>query len=208
MTSIDRALSDFVDAWNAGRRPQVDAVLEQVGPAERAELAERLGAWLELAPTPAYDAATRERIRAAPALEAARASEQGAAGVLPALLPRWRARAGLGLGDLATQVAAAAGARGEEGRTAALLGRLERGELDGERLSRRLLDVLARALGVPAGALAAAARRPAAAGGTLFRAEEGDWVAAEAEALSRAALAPAPAPMDELDRLFLGGPDA
>jgi hypothetical protein len=28
------------------------------------------------------------------------------------------------------------------------------------------------------------------------------------EALSRAALTPAPPPMDELDRLFLGGPDA
>ena len=49
--------------------------------------------------------------------------------------------------------------------------------------------------------------RPAA--GALFRAEAADEaVRSDIELLSRAALSPAPAPMDELDRLFTGGPDA
>ena len=44
----------------------------------------------------------------------------------------------------------------------------------------------------------------------LFRAESdaGDWVRDDIEVLSRAAMAPAPPPMDELDRLFTGGPEA
>jgi hypothetical protein len=52
--------------------------------------------------------------------------------------------------------------------------------------------------------------RPAAGGATLFRASEGDdvgWVAEDIEVLSQAAFTPA-ADMDELDRLFTGGPDA
>ncbi len=42
-----------------------------------------------------------------------------------------------------------------------------------------------------------------------FRAEAADdAVRVDIELLSRAALSPAPPPMDELDRLFTGGPDA
>ena len=52
--------------------------------------------------------------------------------------------------------------------------------------------------------------RPAAAGGTLFRSDAlaDDQVVADLETLSRLAMRQAPAPMDELDRLFTGGPDA
>jgi hypothetical protein len=52
--------------------------------------------------------------------------------------------------------------------------------------------------------------RPAAAGGALFRAEgkADDQVRRDIELLSQAALTRAPAPMDDLDRLFIGGPDA
>ena len=43
----------------------------------------------------------------------------------------------------------------------------------------------------------------------LFRAEGevDERFAEDLEALSRAAMAPAPAPMDEVDRLFTGGPE-
>jgi hypothetical protein len=54
--------------------------------------------------------------------------------------------------------------------------------------------------------------RPAepAPGQALFRAERqpGESFEEDLDALSRAAIAPAPPPMDELDRLFVGGPDA
>jgi hypothetical protein len=84
---------------------------------------------------------------------------------------------------------------------------MERGELDASGVSRRLLEALGTALGAN---LASATPRAATAGQALFRAEE-DADASfdeELEILSRAALTPAPEPMDELDRLFLGGPDA
>jgi hypothetical protein len=67
-------------------------------------------------------------------------------------------------------------------------------------------------LGVPAETLARAGTvHPAAAPGqALFRAAPGSAASFkdDLEALSRAAMTPAPAPMDELDRLFVGGPDA
>ena len=96
-------------------------------------------------------------------------------------------------------------------RTAGYLARLEAGELDPARVSRRLLDALGALLGGSVADSAALSRalRPAAAGGALFRAQDaGDSVRFDIEVLSRAALSPAPPPMDELDRLFTGGPDA
>ena len=53
-------------------------------------------------------------------------------------------------------------------------------------------------------------RAPRPAAGAIFRAaaDAGDWVREDIEVLSRAAMAPAPPPMDELDRLFTGGPEA
>jgi hypothetical protein len=50
----------------------------------------------------------------------------------------------------------------------------------------------------------------AAAGGALFRAgpDAGDQIAEDLDVIGAAAMTPAPPPMDELDRLFAGGPDA
>lgn len=207
--TIDQALSEFVDAWNAGRRPKVDEWLDRVPEEERDELADALLAWLEVAPTPAYDDAALAAIRAEPVLARLRA-EQGA---LPQVLPALRARRGIALRELAQRVAAAAGLPGEDARAAAYLERLERGDLDGARLSRRLLDALAGALGASREALADAAAlavplRPAA--GVQYRREEdGAWWGEELDALTAAAFTPAPeAPLDELDRLFLGGHEA
>ncbi|HEX6025193.1 MAG TPA: hypothetical protein VFZ00_24585, partial [Solirubrobacter sp.] len=93
-------------------------------------------------------------------------------------------------------------------RAASYLEQLERGELDPARLSRRLLEALGALLGVPGRALAEPLPRPAA--GAIFRAESdaAAQVRDDIELLSRAATTPAPPPMDELDRLFKGGPDA
>jgi transcriptional regulator with XRE-family HTH domain len=207
--TIDQVLSDFIDAWNAGRRPRVDDFLERVPEAERDELADAVLAWLEVAPPPAYDAAALEAVRAEPALVALRA----AAGPLPALVPQLRARRGLSVRQVAERVAERAGLRGQEERAADYLERLERGELDARRLSRRLLDALADALRTSGSALAdaaAAAAPPRPAMGLQWRREQGgERFAAQLDALSAAALTPAPEePLDELDRLFLGGPDA
>ena len=217
MSTPDQVLSDFIDAWNAGQRPRTLEYLRRVpdGP-DREQLAEQITAWLELAPTPDYDAGARSAIRAEPAVAAVLAGADADAGLWPATVPRLRARAGLSIRDVAARLVErfSLGEAAVE-RTADYLQRLERGELEPSRVSRRLLDALGGLLGVPGSALADAGSfgrgfRPAAAGGTIFRAapHAERWVAQDIEALSQAAMSPAPPELDELDRLFIGGPDA
>ncbi len=123
-------------------------------------------------------------------------------------MPALRAHAGLSISELASRLVERLSLdRSDTDRAADYLERLESGRLDPSRVSRRLLDALSALLGFP-GALTVSAPRPAA--GTMFRAaaDAGDWVRDDIEVLSRAAMAPAPPPMDELDRLFTGGPEA
>ena len=217
MSTPDQVLSEFIDAWNAGERPRTLEYLRRVpdGP-EREQLADQIATWLEVAPTPDYDAETRSAIRAEPAVAALFENASAEAGLWPATVPRLRARAGLSIRDVAVRLVErfSLGEAGTE-RTADYLQRLERGELEPSRVSRRLLDALGGLLGVPGSALADAGSfgrgfRPAAAGGTIFRAapHAERWIAQDIEALSRAAMTPAPPELDELDRLFIGGPDA
>jgi hypothetical protein len=217
MSTIEQVLSDFIEAWSAGRRPSVREHLARVpeGP-ERDALADQITTWLEVAPTPAYSETARAEIRAEPAVRHVLDAAGQDAGLWPAVIPGLRARAGLSVRQTASRlVERLALAPGSEERTADYLERLERGELEPSRVSRRLLGALGELLGASADTLADAARfgtglRPAAAGGTLFRAsgEAGDWVARDLEALSAAAMRPAPPELDELDRLFVGGADA
>src|SRR5690242_10828891 len=102
---IDKVLSDYIDAWNAGRRPEVDAYLERVPEAEREALAGRLEEWLSVAPSPAYPAAARRAIRADQRLRAALAATDKPPGTLLAL----RRRARLSLDELAARVTEAFG---------------------------------------------------------------------------------------------------
>lgn len=208
MTSIEQLLGEFAEAWNAGKRPDVDAYLERAAPADRDELAAQLSTWLELAPTPSFDDETRAEIAAEPALVQAFAAAAELRMPVARRVASLRERAGLATADVAARLAARFSLE-DEPRTAAYLERLEADELDERRLSQRLLDGLASILGADAGQLAPAPAG-AAHGHALFRADEGSdaWLAKDIDALSRAALTPAPAgEMDELDRLFLGGPD-
>jgi transcriptional regulator with XRE-family HTH domain len=155
-------------------------------------------------------------VRAEPAVRHVFDAVGNDAGLWPRLVPELRARAGLSIPQLAARIVERFRlGRGAEGRAADYLERMERGELEPARVSRRLLDALGDLLGVSAGTLADAGGlgrelRPAAAGGTLFRADAGagERVARDVDALSRAAMAPAPEPLDDVDRLFVGGPDA
>ncbi len=210
MTAIEQILGEFVDAWNAGRRPDVGAYLERAPESERDELAAQLATWLQIAPTPDYDAATRAAISDEPALRTAMEAAATLRSPLSVRLPTLRERAGLAVSDVARRLVAVFDLDDEQ-RAAGYLEKIERDELDPRRLSRRLLDGLAAILGADRDQLGVGP--PAFAGGqAFFRAEEDAdrWIAEDIDALSRAALAPAPAssPMDELDRLFVGGPDA
>jgi transcriptional regulator with XRE-family HTH domain len=211
MTAIEQILGEFVDAWNAGRRPDVGAYLERAPEDERDELAAQLSTWLEVAPTPSYDEPTRAAITAEPALRAAMDTAAAMRSPLSARLPTLRERAGLAVRDVAQRIVAIFDLDDEQ-RAVGYLEQIERDELDTSRLSRRMLDALAAILGADRDQLAPGPPAFAAAPQAFFRAEENAdrWIAQDIDALSRAALAPAPGarPMDELDRLFLGGPDA
>lgn len=214
MTEIDTVLGDFIDAWNAGRVPDVDDHLARVPEADRAELAERIATWLEVAPQPTYDAAARAQIEADPALAAALAAGEAAAAPWGVRLRRFREQAGLAIDGLAERLGDAVGLPGERARTAVYLQRAEQGELQESRVSRRLVAALASVLGVDRDDLAPAWTMPAPAA-QFYRLDDGVPPPAAAalrdefDAIARAAAAPAPArPLDELDRLFLGGPEA
>jgi hypothetical protein len=218
MSLHEKALSDFVDAWNAGRRPRVREYLARVpeGP-QRDALAEQIGIWLQTAPAPDLPPAVRAEIRAEPVVQQVLATVGDDTALWPQALPRLRARAGLGVRDVAARLVERLrlGGDPETERATAYLEEMERGERRADLVSRRLLDALGGVLGVSGRALAdlgggTGAFRAAPAGGTLFRADEGvgEWLADDIDVLARAAMAPAPEPLDELDRLFCGGPEA
>jgi hypothetical protein len=226
--TTDQLFDEFVAAWIAGLRPDVDDFLQRADADGRVDLAERIELWLEFAPTPRYDEPTWDAVRAQPEVAAAVRAMDHPAGVWPSLLPRLRRRAALGLDELAAKITEPLGIAGREAKTAAYLRDLEAGELRPAGVSRRVIDALADALRVSADELVRAGtpRRIAPAGGrALFRATEDPGAAgAQLEALTDALFAPAPAPSapasppaesaaagspppdwDEVDVLFRGG---
>jgi transcriptional regulator with XRE-family HTH domain len=211
MTEFDQVLGEFADAWNTGRRPRVADYLERVPESRRDELADAIAAWLEVAPQPDYDDATLQELAQTPALAAAFAAADRTALPWPARLRAVRERAGLAIAEVAERLTATLGL-GDPARAASYLERAEDDDLDERRISRRLIAGLASVLGADADELEPAWGRAAAPAAQFFRAEEvADRASLEQQfdALSRAAAAPAPArELDELDRLFVGGPEA
>ena len=82
----DRILSEFIDAWNAGSRPDVDDYIARAPAEQQGELArDELLSFLTFAPTPSYDDDTLAAIRAEPIVTVALAARTGsAAGCCPA----------------------------------------------------------------------------------------------------------------------------
>jgi hypothetical protein len=206
----ERILSEFVDAWNAGRRPDVDEHIARAPERERAELAEDLLSFLAFAPTPEYADAELRAIREEPIVVEALAAAGERGGLLPALLPRLRDRRSLTTAQLASELLGALGiASDRAAKAAAYLERLEDGELEPARISRRVFDALARVLAVPraelegAGDLSGWREAPA----PVFRAGEdaAEAISPHLELLGDALAAPGGADRDEVDDLFLGG---
>jgi hypothetical protein len=205
----DRILSEFIDAWNAGRRPDLDEHLARAAEAEREQLAADIVAFLAFAPTPDYDDAALEAIRAEPVVASAAVAAGAPGGLWPALLPRLRERAALSTGQLAAGLVALLGLPSDrEPKTRGYLEQLEAGALEPRGLSGRLLDGMARLLGVPRGELEGAGSfgaPPVAA--ALFRAEgpAADAVRDDLDVIADALAAPSGTAWDEVDELFRGG---
>jgi hypothetical protein len=203
----DRILSEFIDAWNAGRRPELEDYVERAPESEREELVSEIAAFLAFAPTPGYSEETLQAIRA-------EAAEAGAdrSGILSSLLASLRARFDLSTKQVAGQLVESLGLPGDrEPKAARYLEQLERGDLDPTRVSRRVFDALASLFRISRDELEGAADlsgwspRPTAA--PVFRADE--HVVADAaphiELLADALAAPGGQGRDEVDELFLGG---
>lgn len=206
MTDPDRILSEFIDAWRAGERPDAGAYVDRAPPGERPALAHTIEDFLQLAPEPDYGAATWTALTADPAVaRIAAAVESDAAESWSALLPRLRERRGLSLDGLAGAVSERLGlAGGREPKARAYLEDLEHDRLVPERLSRRLLDALATVLETPAAWLERAGAAPTAPAGALYRRQGEGAVEQRLEVIADAMLADA-GDWDEVDELFQGG---
>jgi hypothetical protein len=204
----DRILSDFVDAWNAGRRPDLDEHLARAPAGDREQLLADITAFVAFAPTPDYDDAALAAIRAVPAVAAGAAATAAPGGLWPALLPRLRERAALSTAQLAAGLVGALGLPADrEPKTRGYLERLEAGELEPRGLSGRLLDALARVLGVPRADLEGASLFGAPAAAALFRAEgpAAETLRADLDVIADALAAPSGAGWDDVDELFRSG---
>jgi hypothetical protein len=210
-TDRDRVLSEFVDSWNAGRRPAVDDYVNRVPSADRAGLLEDITRYTTWAPDPAYSDDDLSDIRAemSPVLEAYRQP----AGLWPVLLPRWRRRASLSTADLAASLVSEAGLPPERAAKAEqYLERVEAGDLEPSGFSSRLLDVLSKVLRVSrermesAGGSLRAAIPPAPAA-AHFRADEeaAEGFRDDLELMADAMAAKSERQWDEVDELFRGG---
>jgi hypothetical protein len=126
-------------------------------------------------------------------------------------LPRLRERAALSTGQLAAGLVSVLGLPPDrERKTRGYLEQLEAAALEPRGLSGRLLDGMARVLGVPRGELDDAARfgaPPVAA--ALFRAEgpAAEAVRDDLDVIADALAAPSGGAWDEVDELFRGGGD-
>lgn len=206
MTEIDRLLSEFVDAWNAGERPRVEEFLDRA-PAERQhELAGLIEAFLDVAPTPNYSAETLEELMREPAVLASVEALEGRAGLWPSLLPRLRRRAQLRRDQVVEGIVERLGIQGQEDKAAQYVHELETGTLETAGVSRRVIEALAGVLGASAEELERAAdfRGLAMEGAepAFLRAapdaEASELRVAHATDLSQGE-------WDEVDRLFRGG---
>jgi transcriptional regulator with XRE-family HTH domain len=207
----DQVLSEFIDAWNAGQRPDVDDYLIRVPDAERAELADQLVMFLSVAPTPEYSDDALAAIRADPIVAGALGAPAERGGLLPSLLGSLRERFSLSTPQLAAELVRELELPDERAsKTASYLDQLERGQLEPSRISRKVFDALARLFGVPSDELEGAGNvgswatpSPAPA----FRAEDDAAQAAapHLDLLAKGLATPGGAGRDEVDDLFLGG---
>jgi hypothetical protein len=209
MDKLDRLLNEFVEAWNAGRRPEVDDFVERAPEAERDELAGLIGAFLEIAPTPSYSPEQLDALRADPTVQAIARVAEDEPGPTP--LPRLRERAKLKRDQVVDALARALGFPDKQAKISRYYHQLEIGTITPGQVSQRVVDALADILRVTpkdveqAGAFFHLSPEPAAE--MFLRHDEfGNEIVTTERLEAAAARAPVPEESwDEVDRLFLGG---
>ena len=210
MGDVEQLLREFQRDFEAGGALRPSDVLARVEGADRRELEALIDAYLTRAPRRPFDAAAFAASPARALVDDLAEALEGEAGTWKAVLPRLRDAAQLKRAELVRRLAAGLGVSGREEKVARYYHEMERGLLEPEGVSDRVLVVLAGLVGTTAerlreagSALRAGGEPPP--GATFARAV----VHAEeyAEMMEAASAGPMEGP-DEVDRLFTGGPSA
>lgn len=208
---IESLLAEFRAGYEAGERPDLEAIVARAPDEQRQTLREQIDLYLMNAPRRAWDPAAYEASLAKQSVERVWESLEGVSGSWPQLLPHLRNRAKIRRQELVERLAAALGVGDRTERVAEYYNDMEHGRLRAAGVSKRVFVALAEIVGTSAETIRAAgegARPEAAAGGLFARLAESDE---RYEASAEMAM-PAPAPADpgfgdrdEVDELFTGG---
>lgn len=211
MADLERLLEEFAADFEAGREPQLDALLSRAPASRRDELAELIDRYLLHAPRRRFDAAAYERSPARDSVERVWESLEGVSGSWPELLPHLRNRARIRRRDLVERLAEALGLGAHTGRIAEYYNDMEHGRLPAAGVSGRVIEALAAIVSADPETIRAAGRAttPPPDAAPLFARQalidESYGPAAVSEALAERVVEPQEP--DEVDRLFRGGPD-
>ena len=208
MIDVDRLLADYIAEHRSGGEADPSEYLSRASPAQRAELAALIDAYLARAPRQPFDQTAFRGSTAERTVDELERAIAGQAGLWPAVLPRLRDRAGLKRSTLVERLAAVLGVGDRQDKVAGYYHEMEQGLLPARGVSDRVLDALAAILGETAQSLRDA-------GQALVPSGEGPAAAPAAAFARRASAAPSPAPpgaaelttaaeWDEVDELFRG----
>ena len=200
-----RLLSAFMDAWNAGERPDVDDYLRRATEADREDLAAEIGMFLSIAQTPEFSPEALSTLFADPQVKQLE-SLPSELGLWPATLPRLRREARLRRDELVKRLAEALGLKQREAKVARYYHQMETGTLEPQGVSDRVINALASILGVDADELADAGRLRGFARATPRTTFGRTYGAADATPAMPASVARAAEEeeWDEVDELFRG----
>jgi hypothetical protein len=212
MADVDRLLQEFIEEDRTAGPADPAAYLARLTGADQAELEARIDEYLAEAPRRPFDREDFMRSPARGIAEELGRALGGASGTWPALLPRLRHRARLRRVDVVSRLADELGAGGEAqvAKVASYYHGMEQGTLPAAGVSDRVLEALARIVGVGVDRLREAGRAagdgpPGAAAAAAFaRVGSPDPRYVEPSAAPQPA-EPTPAEeRDEIDELFTG----
>jgi hypothetical protein len=209
MDSVETLLAEYVAEHRSGGKADPVEYLSRAAPAERRELATLIDGFLArsprapLAPQPSPDP------RAEATIEALSRSIGGESGLWPALLPRLRDRAGLKRRELVERLAKSLGVSDRVPKVERYYHEMELGLLPARGVSDRVLEALAKLVGVSASELRSAGATLGGAAGAGAPKVEAFARTASIDALAapapEGASSETPERWDEVDELFRSG---
>src|SRR4051794_37352322 len=137
-TPNETLISEFIDAWTSGQRPEVDTYVARADEADRDVLEREIHTFLLHAPAPAYSDEARAAIARDP-LTRSISDMPDEFGLWPTLLPSLRKRARLRRDQLVAQLAEALGVSGQDRKIARYYHRMEAGTIEPSGVSVRVL---------------------------------------------------------------------